>query len=83
LKEKDDKKRKIFVKLLNLKLIDIVKYLRREKADYEELKGLEIEEYTWNNIKKDEEYLKSFLSNMKEIEVNLKNKLSRNRKKLY
>ena len=83
LNEKDDKKRKIFVKLLNFKLIDIVKYLRGEKADYEELKGLEFEEYTWNNIKKDEEYLKSFLSNMKEIEVNLKNKLSRNRKKLY
>ena len=72
--EKDEKKRKIFVKLLNLKLIDIVKYLRGEKADYEELKGLEFEEYIWNTIKQDEEYLKSFLSNMKEIEVNLTKK---------
>jgi len=40
LNEKDIAKREIFVKLLNLRLIDIIKYLRGEKDGYEELNGL-------------------------------------------
>ena len=47
-------KREIFVKILNLKLIDIIKYLREEKDYYEELNGLESNLDTWNIIKKDE-----------------------------
>jgi hypothetical protein len=80
LKEKDTAKREIFVKLLNFKLIDIIKYLRGEREDYEELNGLEFDLFSWNNITKDEEYFKFFKSNMMQIETNLKNKFSRNRK---
>ena len=80
LNEKDIAKREIFVKLLNLKLIDIIKYLRGEREDYEELNGLEFDLFSWNNITKDEEYFKFFKSNMMQIETNLKNKFSRNRK---
>ena len=80
IKEKDIAKREIFVKLLNLKLIDIIKYLRGEKDNYEELNGLEFDLVKWNEIKKDEEYFKCFKSNMMEIETILQNKFSRNRK---
>ena len=80
LKEKDTAKRKIFVKLLNLKLIDIIKYLRGEKDDYEELDGLEFDLDIWNEIKKDEEYFKCFKSNIEEIEIILRKKFSRKRK---
>ena len=51
LKEKDTAKREIFVKLLNFKLIDIIKYLRGEKDDYEELDGLEFDLDILNEIK--------------------------------
>ena len=80
LKEKDITKREIFFKLFNLKLIDIIKYLRGEKDDYEELDGLEFDLDIWNEIKKDEEYFKCFKSNMAEIEVILLKKFSRKRK---
>ena len=80
LKEKDTAKRKIFVKLLNFKLIDIIKYLRGEKDDYEELDGLEFDLDIWNKIKENEEYFKCFKSNMEEIEVILLKKFSRKRK---
>jgi hypothetical protein len=82
LNEKDEAKREIFVKLLNLRLIDIIKYLRGEKNGYEELNGLEFDLATWNNIKNDEEYFKCFKSNMMEIETILQNKFSRNRKSI-
>ena len=80
LKEKDTAKREIFVKLLNFKLIDIIKYLRGEKDGYEELDGLEFDLDIWNEIKKDEEYFKCFKSNMMEIEIILRKKFSRKRK---
>ena len=80
LKEKDTAKREIFVKLLNFKLIDIIKYLRGEKDDYEELDGLEFDLDIWNKIKENEEYFKCFKSNMMEIEVILQKKFSRKRK---
>ena len=82
LNEKDEAKREIFVKLLNLRLIDIIKYLRGEKDGYEELNGLEFDLTTWNNIKNDEEYFKCFKSNLMEIETILQNKFSRNRKSI-
>ena len=80
LKEKDTAKREIFVKLLNFKLIDIIKYLRGEKDGYEELDGLEYDLDIWSEIKKDEEYFKCFKSNMEEIEIILQKKFSRKRK---
>ena len=80
LKEKDTAKRKIFVKLLNFKLIDIIKYLRGEKDDYEELDGLEFDLDILNEIKENEDYFKCFKSNMMEIEVILLKKFSRKRK---
>ena len=80
IKEKDKAKREIFVKLLNYKLIDIIKYLRGEKDGYDELNGLEFDLATWNDVKNDEEYFKCFKSNMMEIEILLQKKFSRNRK---
>ena len=80
LKEKDTAKRKIFVKLLNFKLIDIIKYLRGEKDDYEELDGLEFDSDILKKIEEDEEYFKCFKSNMAEIEIILQKKFSRKRK---
>ena len=80
LNEKDLIKREIFVKLLNLRLIDIIKYLRGEKNNYEELNGLEFDLYTWNKITEEEEYFNCFKSNMMEVETILQNKFSRNRK---
>ena len=80
LKEKDTAKREIFVKLFNLKLIDIIKYLRGEKDDYEELDGLEFDLDILKKNKEDEEYFKCLLSNMMEIEVILLKKFSRKRK---
>ena len=80
LKEKDTAKREIFVKLLNFKLIDIIKYLRGEKDDYEELDGLEFDLDILKKNKEDEEYFKCLLSNMMEIEVILLKKFSRKRK---
>ena len=80
LKEKDTAKREIFVKLLNFKLIDIIKYLRGEKDDYEELDGLEFDLDILKKIEEDEEYFKCFKSNMAEIEIILQKKFSRKRK---
>ena len=80
LKEKDTAKREIFVKLLNFKLIDIIKYLRGEKNDYEELDGLEFDLDILKKNIEDEEYFKCLLSNMMEIEVILLKKFSRKRK---
>ena len=80
IKEKDKAKREIFVKLINYKLIDIIKYLRGEKDGYDELNGLEFDLATWNDVKNDEEYFKCFKSNMMEIEILLQKKFSRNRK---
>ena len=80
LKEKDTAKREIFVKLLNFKLIDIIKYLRGEKNDYEELDGLEFDLDILKKNIEDEEYFKCFKSNMMEIEVILLKKFSRKRK---
>ena len=80
LKEKDTAKREIFVKLFNFKLIDIIKYLRGEKDDYEELDGLEFDLDILKKIEEDEEYFKCFKSNMAEIEIILQKKFSRKRK---
>ena len=80
LKEKDITKREIFFKLFNLKLIDIIKYLRGEKDDYEELDGLEFDLDILKKIEEDEEYFKCFKSNMAEIEIILQKKFSRKRK---
>ena len=82
LNEKDIAKREIFVKLLNLRLIDIIKYLRGEKDDYEELDGLEFDLDILKKIEEDEKYFKCFKSNMMEIETILQNKFSRNRKSI-
>lgn len=79
LNEKDEEKRKIFICLLNLRLIDIIKYLRGEKDDYAELSGLEFEEMTWNEIEQDKEYLNCFKFNMMNIETILWQKNFRNR----
>ena len=79
LKEKDTAKREIFVKLLNFKLIDIIKYLRGEKDDYAELSGLGFEEMAWKGIEQDKEYLNCFKYYMMNIETILLQKNSRNR----
>ena len=79
LKEKDEEKRKVFICLLNFRLIDIVKYLRGEKDEYAQLNGLGFEEMTWKGIEQDKEYLNCFKYYMMNIETILLQKNSRNR----
>lgn len=79
LNEKDEEKRKVFICLLNFRLIDIVKYLRGEKDEYAQLNGLGFEEMTWKGIEQDKEYLNCFKYYMMNIETILLQKNSRNR----
>ena len=81
LNEENKEKKIIFEKILNYKFIDIVKYLRGEREGLDELKCLDFDEYMWNKIKKDENYLKDFKYNMENIEKLIQNKKPRNRQK--
>jgi hypothetical protein len=81
LNEENKGKKIIFEKILNYKFIDIVKYLRGEREGLDELKGLDFDEYMWNKIKKDENYLIIFKNNMKNIEKLIQNKKPRIKKK--
>ena len=81
LNEENKGKKIIFEKILNYKFIDIVKYLRGEREGLDELKGLDFDEYMWNKIKKDENYLIIFKNNMENIEKLIQNKKPRIKKK--
>ena len=81
LNEENKGKKIIFEKILNNKFIDIVKYLRGEREGLDELKGLDFDEYMWNKIKKDENYLIIFKNNMENIEKLIQNKKPRIKKK--
>ena len=81
LNEENKGKKIIFEKILNYKFIDIVKYLRGEREGLDELKGLDFDEYMWNKIKKDENYLIIFENNMENIEKLIQNKKPRIKKK--
>ena len=81
LNEENKEKKIIFEKILNYKFIDIVKYLRGEREGLDQLKGLDFDEYMWNKIKKDENYLIIFKNNMENIEKLIQNKKPRNRQK--
>ncbi len=81
LNEENKEKKIIFEKILNYKFIDIVKYLRGEREGLDELKCLDFDEYMWNKIKKDENYLIIFKNNMENIEKLIQNKKPRNRQK--
>ena len=81
LNEENKEKKIIFEKILNYKFIDIVKYLRGEREGLDELKGLDFDEYMWNKIKKDENYLIIFKNNMENIEKLIQNKKPRIKKK--
>ena len=81
LNEENKGKKIIFEKILNYKFIDIVKYLRGEREGLDELKCLDFDEYMWNKIKKDENYLIIFKNNMENIEKLIQNKKPRIKKK--
>ena len=81
LNEENKGKKIIFEKILNYKFIDIVKYLRGEREGLDQLKGLDFDEYMWNKIKKDENYLIIFKNNMENIEKLIQNKKPRIKKK--
>ena len=81
LKDENEEKRNVFDKILNLKFIDLVKYLRGEKEGLDELEGLEFDKLMWNKIKSDENYLYQFINVLNDIEIILKNKKTRKSKK--
>ena len=79
LNEEKIEKRIIFERILNIKFIDVLNYLNGKRKDLDELKGLEYDDTIWKNIKDNQEYYPIFCANMNNIEIILKNKISRNR----
>ena len=78
LDEKNEEKRKNF-QILNLTFLDLMKYSIGERKDLIELQGLKLPKKLLNEMSSKEEYSKSILDILKNIEDILQKKLPRKR----
>ena len=81
LNEEDINKRSIFENILNLKLIDELKYMVGLRPDLIQLQGLRLSEKLNQEMALDKDYSKSLLDLMENIETILDEKKSRNKSK--
>ena len=81
LNEEDIEKRSIFENILNLKFIDVLKYIVGLRPDLIQLQGLRLSEKLNQEMTLDKDYSKSLLDLMENIEKILDEKKSRNKSK--
>ena len=81
LEEKKDLKKNIFMKLFNLKFLDLIKYIIGEKEGLDVLEGLTLPKNLKENLLRDKEYEINFFYSLKNLEKLLDKRKSRKREK--
>lgn len=81
LEEKKDLKKNIFMKLFNLKFLDLIKYIIGEKEGLDVLEGLTLPKNLKENLLRDKEYEINFFYTLKNLEKLLDKRKSRKREK--